>query len=370
MNQEEWDRRKAQIVKKYGNIGPLRAVERSGVEPPGLRFLHYTLAYFALFAKTAASADFSTDETMKAWSDTIDLEVLQESTRIQKLIARHQAGEDVSLACWELCAEAHAGRLAFAAGLIPPALVVDDALQYQLLTLEPPMHITEDDVVLPAEGFTLSIPHRAFGAAWGTWATALGTHAFIGRSFPMSNTAEKELALIFVCPYRKSARVHYRIGPVYGTRDVEEHPGAVLLRRYILNLLLFLGSDEAVLQSTHADEIARIEAIPKKKRRKVLDERLKRLKEDKTLVLSTTCTINPEIKQFVLEGGLQSPTYTLKHRTLVRGHWRNQVCGEGRKDRKRIAIQAHFRGPTLEEQMGAAVVHTYNVKAPKTPPVT
>lgn len=33
------------------------------------------------------------------------------------------------------------------------------------------------------------------------------------------------------------------------------------------------------------------------------------------------------------------------HRWLVRGFWRWQVCGEGRKDRKRIWIHEHIKGP-------------------------
>lgn len=37
--------------------------------------------------------------------------------------------------------------------------------------------------------------------------------------------------------------------------------------------------------------------------------------------------------------------HALDHRVEVRGHWRNQACGPGRKERKRIWIEDHQRGP-------------------------
>ena len=37
---------------------------------------------------------------------------------------------------------------------------------------------------------------------------------------------------------------------------------------------------------------------------------------------------------------------------MVRGHWRNQVCGAGRNDRKLIWIQPHMRG---DESLGRVV---------------
>jgi hypothetical protein len=35
----------------------------------------------------------------------------------------------------------------------------------------------------------------------------------------------------------------------------------------------------------------------------------------------------------------------LDHQVPVRGHWRNQACGAGRKERRRVWIEDHLRGP-------------------------
>ena len=37
--------------------------------------------------------------------------------------------------------------------------------------------------------------------------------------------------------------------------------------------------------------------------------------------------------------------WRVKTRFTVRGHWRNQACGKGRKDRKRLWIHPHWKGP-------------------------
>jgi hypothetical protein len=46
------------------------------------------------------------------------------------------------------------------------------------------------------------------------------------------------------------------------------------------------------------------------------------------------------VREYVSHGG-KSPLV----RTMVRGHWRNQACGQGRKKRKWIHIEPHWRGP-------------------------
>lgn len=43
--------------------------------------------------------------------------------------------------------------------------------------------------------------------------------------------------------------------------------------------------------------------------------------------------------------------WTIKRRFAVRGHWRNQPCGEERKLRKRIWIAPHWKGPGKGERL-------------------
>ena len=53
-----------------------------------------------------------------------------------------------------------------------------------------------------------------------------------------------------------------------------------------------------------------------------------------------TVDCQPAIKQY-LDGTGSSPTV----RTLVMGHWKHQVCGTGRTERRRIFIEPYWRGP-------------------------
>ncbi len=58
--------------------------------------------------------------------------------------------------------------------------------------------------------------------------------------------------------------------------------------------------------------------------------------------------------------GAREVALQIKHRYIVRGHYRNQAHGPGRRDRKMIWIEPHWKGP----EEGAAIVHTYDPKVP------
>jgi len=49
--------------------------------------------------------------------------------------------------------------------------------------------------------------------------------------------------------------------------------------------------------------------------------------------------------------GVQPEGWKMQRRFTVRGHWRNQPCGPGRKERKRIFIEPHWKGPETAEEM-------------------
>jgi hypothetical protein len=62
-----------------------------------------------------------------------------------------------------------------------------------------------------------------------------------------------------------------------------------------------------------------------------------------------------EVLQHDRDGGAR---WKLAQRFVVRGHWRNQVYGEGRSLRKRLWIEPHWRGPDNLQQ---ALERTYEV---------
>src|SRR5690606_27643565 len=53
--------------------------------------------------------------------------------------------------------------------------------------------------------------------------------------------------------------------------------------------------------------------------------------------------------------GLRDVALKIKARHIVRGHFKQQACGEGRANRKSIWVQPYWRGP----EDGAEIRHIY-----------
>jgi hypothetical protein len=78
--------------------------------------------------------------------------------------------------------------------------------------------------------------------------------------------------------------------------------------------------------------------------------------------VARTVRIDPRLLQ-AARAGSREVALRLKHRHIVRGHYRNQPIGEGRKERKTIWIAPFWKGP----EDGAAIVHTYKPAPPESP---
>lgn len=63
-------------------------------------------------------------------------------------------------------------------------------------------------------------------------------------------------------------------------------------------------------------------------------------------------------RPFLESGDAPPKTFRIGKRFMVRGHFRNQVCGEGRKDRVRTWIKPHLKGP----EEGEAFARVYEVR--------
>lgn len=86
----------------------------------------------------------------------------------------------------------------------------------------------------------------------------------------------------------------------------------------------------------------------------------KRDAELTTYDVGRSIKIEPTLVRAV-RAGTREIAFRLKHRHIVRGHYRNQPVGEGRQERKRIWITPFWRGP----EEGAALVHTYRIDEDK-----
>lgn len=72
-----------------------------------------------------------------------------------------------------------------------------------------------------------------------------------------------------------------------------------------------------------------------------------------------TIKIDPKLVNAVRMGS-REVAFRLKHRHIVRGHYRNQAHGPARSLRTKKWIAPHWRGP----EEGAALIHTYKLEEP------
>lgn len=267
--------------------------------------------------------------------------------------------------------------------LVPPCFDVEEKLQYLLLTMDPPNDLTWDELVMPAEGFLLAVPYKAFDAVndalkeKGAPSLLMGTHVAVARA-PYLDCDNEPIRIYVVDQCRRSngqldtgcytvlaARHPPRVELDRPAHTVAIEHG-VLVRRYVLNFLLMLSMDTTVRTCPVDRQIAAIEAVPKNKRRKVMQERLERLRRTTrdTIVVSTTIDLDLAVRDYVLGGGLTGTGVQLTHRTLVKGHVKWQPYGPRNSLRKRKIIESYMRGPELEGQI-AATAHTYRVTSSK-----
>jgi len=123
--------------------------------------------------------------------------------------------------------------------------------------------------------------------------------------------------------------------------------------RLVVNLCLYLGAEGSDTRHIHEARIAKLRAKPK--RSKTDSATLARLRDDRIYEVGTSIRVDPHIEAHVRRGG---KGLELAYRVLVRGHWRNQACGTGRQEHRRIWIHPHVRGSDLPTKI---VGHSYEV---------
>jgi hypothetical protein len=81
--------------------------------------------------------------------------------------------------------------------------------------------------------------------------------------------------------------------------------------------------------------------------------------QPKRWTVGRTIKLHPELVRAARQGSHEI-TFRLKHRHIVRGHFKQQAYGSNHSLRKEIYVEAYWKGP----ENGAALVHTYKPKAP------
>lgn len=143
-----------------------------------------------------------------------------------------------------------------------------------------------------------------------------------------------------------------------GNKELFAAESRSALLRFVFNLCIYMSSEAASVQHIHEAEIKRLRGDKKwKSLRKTVQDRIKRLQDDRVFAVGSDVVIDPELREAVRSGGLAGNK--LSYRVLVRGHWRNQACGQGRKARKQLWIKPHVRGTELPTPV---VGHNYEVR--------
>jgi hypothetical protein len=119
-----------------------------------------------------------------------------------------------------------------------------------------------------------------------------------------------------------------------------------LIQRFALNFLLFLTSGECSTEKAKAP-----------KRKKGRRAHRHPVLTATTVHVRSTVPIDKRLRH-LFRSGIRSGN-KLTVRTIVRGHIRNQACGPGYKDHKRVWIKPHIRGKDLATALRG---HDYAVK--------
>jgi len=118
---------------------------------------------------------------------------------------------------------------------------------------------------------------------------------------------------------------------------------------FAVNAALYITSEGADVEQDKAkvrDISARLQGVRGGRRRDTLMEQLQRAKNRRIYICGAKIKQCKELEAHLTEEGRK-----LTRRFRVRGHWRNQACGEGRQDHKHIFIAPHWKGPTYAEML-------------------
>jgi hypothetical protein len=157
----------------------------------------------------------------------------------------------------------------------------------------------------------------------------------------------------------------------YGLIFDEVLSGGVLrdrLLRIVVNTILYMNSNSAVVEHAHAQEI---EEIKKRKRGRKLSpasqQTIKELENDPYYILGTDITITKADIDAYQQQNVPARTGTgrkLTRPSITRGHWRRQPYGDGRKKRRLKWIKPYIRGKELGDL--PVVSHRYSLTSSPT----
>jgi hypothetical protein len=150
---------------------------------------------------------------------------------------------------------------------------------------------------------------------------------------------------------RRAGESHFtkEIGSIYDT-PLAAGQYRDRIYSFVLNVLLYITSKDAQVQKTAKDIKA------KKKGKKSKKARLREMAHGGDWLLGSKVVIDPSLRRAVEESG-GGARWKLKYQVFVRGHWRKQPYGPGRKLRRPKWIYPYVKGKG--RLPGPALGHRY-----------
>lgn len=155
----------------------------------------------------------------------------------------------------------------------------------------------------------------------------------------IADAVEKARNNLIGLPLKKELREEFEANKMY--EDYFESD----VFTFAVNAALYLTSQDADVERDTRDTKAiqaKLQGVKQGVKRDILEKNLQRAKDHKIYLCGYRLT--PETEE-------HTESRHLTKRFRVRGHFRHQVCGTGRLDRKTIWISPFWKGPTFAETL-------------------
>jgi hypothetical protein len=210
-------------------------------------------------------------------------------------------------------------------------------------------------VPMPYNTFFIRLVKGCLITSKGDSVIGIWIHSFVWQNDPpiieieVMTDAETESPIAFRSPWEDLFKLNITIinehsdPPPIPVEDLDSE--IVLVKKcaaLAANLCFYLTSKQGQNEST---------GVPKKTR---YDQR-PGFNWPRCWGLGKKLVVDPRLSA---DSGAGAEQTKLKFKHVVRGHWRNQACGEGMRDRRVTWIQPYWKGPDVEE----AWSHAYEVK--------
>lgn len=116
---------------------------------------------------------------------------------------------------------------------------------------------------------------------------------------------------------------------------------------FVINAILYLNSDKAIIELIES-EFADTSTLRSQRKKQKMEKQNRNLSKIPHYYVGRFIAIDNKFKEIIKKEQAEG-TRQCHSQWIVRGHWRNQVCGPNLSERKLIWIQPYFKGNPEKE---------------------